>query len=111
MPSGWGYPGFTTAEAPDALKNLTTGIGNTAVGWRSLFTTDTHILNTAVGAGTLVLNNSDENTAVGAGPLLSTTQFGLIAEEVVKVHPDLVLDKDGNPFTMALRPGERDVAQ
>jgi ABC-type hemin transport system substrate-binding protein len=51
--------------------------------------------------GLTPLNNSDENTAVGAGPLLSTTQFGLIAEEVVKVNPDLVLlDKDGNPFTV-----------
>src|SRR5262249_37080119 len=30
-----------------------------------------------------------------------TAQFGLIAEEVVKVNPDLVLlDKDGNPFTV-----------
>jgi hypothetical protein len=28
-----GYPGFNTAEGQNALFNLTTGIGNTAVGW------------------------------------------------------------------------------
>src|SRR4051812_49185532 len=33
-----GYPDFTTAEGTNALKNLTTGAGNTAVGWYSLFT-------------------------------------------------------------------------
>jgi hypothetical protein len=32
-----GYPGFNTAEGDNALKNLTTGVGDTAVGWFSLF--------------------------------------------------------------------------
>ena len=32
-----GYPGFNTAEGQNALFNLTTGVGNTAVGWFSLW--------------------------------------------------------------------------
>ena len=31
------YPNFTTAEGCNALGLLTTGAGNTALGWRSLF--------------------------------------------------------------------------
>ena len=31
------YPNFTTAGGCDALNSLTTGAGNTALGWRSLF--------------------------------------------------------------------------
>ena len=39
-------------------------------------------------------------------------QFGLVAEDVEKVNPDLVVrDKEGKPYTRALRPSERDVAQ
>ena len=41
-----------------------------------------------------------------------TPQFGLIAEEVAKVNPALVLaDKEGKPYTGTLRSSERDVAQ
>ena len=41
-----------------------------------------------------------------------TPQFGLIAEEVAKVNPALVLrDKEGKPYKRSLRSGERDVAQ
>ena len=36
-PPDGGYPGFNTAEGQTALSALTTGIGNTAIGWRSLF--------------------------------------------------------------------------
>ena len=40
-----------------------------------------------------------------------TPQFGLVAEEVEKVNPDLVVrDKDGS-LHRALRRGKRDVAQ
>ena len=35
------YPNFTTAEGCDALSLLTTGAGNTGLGWRSLYL-DTH---------------------------------------------------------------------
>jgi hypothetical protein len=34
-PDGF-YPGFNTAEGQNALKNLSSGQGNTAVGWFSL---------------------------------------------------------------------------
>lgn len=64
------YPGFTTAEGCDALKFVTTGAANTAIGWRSLFSAGSSSFNTGVGAGTLVLNSSDANTAVGAAALL-----------------------------------------
>ena len=71
-----GYPGFNTAEGTNALKNLTTGVGDTAVGWYSLFSNTDGSLNTGVGAATLVLNVGDQstgdgvdNTAVGAAAL------------------------------------------
>ncbi len=35
VPDG-GYPGQNSAEGQNALKDLTTGSGNTAVGWFSL---------------------------------------------------------------------------
>lgn len=67
------YPGFTTAEGCQALQNLTTGSGNTGVGWRSLFVVADGSFNTGVGAGTLVLNTNNDNTAVGAVALLLNT--------------------------------------
>ena len=60
---------FNTAEGCDAL-NLGGGAGNTAIGWRSLFTDSTGNFNTGCGGGTLALNNGESNTAVGAGALL-----------------------------------------
>jgi hypothetical protein len=67
------YSNYTTAEGCDALGSLTTGAGNTGLGWRALFTDSTGSFNTGVGAGTLVLNNADSNTAVGAAALLLNT--------------------------------------
>jgi hypothetical protein len=61
------YPNFTTAEGCDALNFLTTGAGNTGLGWRSLFLDTIGNFNTGVGGGALALNNADSNTAVGAG--------------------------------------------
>ena len=72
-PPDGGYPGLTTAEGTNALKNLTSGVGNTAIGWYSLFASSTANFNTGVGAGTLIFNNADQNTATGAGALLSNT--------------------------------------
>jgi hypothetical protein len=43
------------------------------LGWRSLFSDTTGNFNTAVGAGTLVLNTADSNTAVGTAALLLNT--------------------------------------
>jgi Chaperone of endosialidase len=67
------YPNFTTAEGCDALNSLTTGAGNTGLGWRSLFLTTDGSFNTGVGVGALVLNNGSSNTAVGAVALLLNT--------------------------------------
>jgi len=64
------YPNFTTAEGCGALNSLTTGAANTALGWRSLFSTTDGSFNTGVGAGALVLNNGSSNTAVGVAALL-----------------------------------------
>jgi Chaperone of endosialidase len=67
------YPNFTTAEGCKALGSLTTGAGNTGVGWFSLFSNTTGNFNTGIGAGALALNNTDNNTAVGAGALFLNT--------------------------------------
>src|SRR5436853_5162675 len=69
-PSDGCYPGFTTAEGCNALKSLTSGAGNTGVGWYSLYSDTTHSYNTGVGAGALFLNNADSNTAVGTAAML-----------------------------------------
>src|SRR5437667_10530350 len=67
------YPGFTTAEGCNALKFLTSGAGNTGVGWYSLYVDTTGSYNTGLGAGALALNNADSNTAVGAAAMLLNT--------------------------------------
>jgi BclA C-terminal domain len=72
-PPDGGYPNFTTAEGHQALKNLTSGIGNSAFGWRSLFSVTTAGYNTGLGGGTLALNIADENTATGVASLILNT--------------------------------------
>ena len=67
------YTGFTTAEGCNSLQSLTTGVGNTGVGWYSLFANSIGSYNTAIGAGALDLNNADNNTATGAAALLLNT--------------------------------------
>ena len=69
-----GYPNLNTAEGQNALFSLTTGAGNTAVGWFSLKSNAEASFNTATGAGALLFNIADENTATGAGALLSNTE-------------------------------------
>src|SRR5436189_274766 len=51
------YPGFTTAEGCNALKLLTSGAGNTGLGWHSLSSNTSGNFNSGVGAGTLILTN------------------------------------------------------
>jgi hypothetical protein len=72
-PPDGGYAGGNTAEGQNALLNLTTGVDNTAVGFLSLSGMKDGKFNTALGAGTLLVNVADENTATGAGALLSNT--------------------------------------
>lgn len=72
-PPDGGYPNFTTAEGDNALKHLSSGVGNTAIGTFSLFEVSTGNFNTAVGAGSLDLNQADFNTATGAAALLFNT--------------------------------------
>ncbi|MGC2628025.1 MAG: tail fiber domain-containing protein [Candidatus Udaeobacter sp.] len=67
------YPNLTTAEGCGALNSLTTGAGNTALGWRSLLSTTDGSFNTGAGAGALALNNGSSNTAVGVAALLLNT--------------------------------------
>ena len=74
-PPDGGYPGFNTAEGQNALFSLTTGAGNTAVGWFSLQGVSEGSFNTATGAGALLFSTSDQNTAFGAAALLFNT-FG-----------------------------------
>jgi hypothetical protein len=72
-PPDGGYPGFNTAEGQNALKNLSTGQANTAVGWLSLFSTTNASFNTATGTGALLFNTAGNNTAFGAAALLFNT--------------------------------------
>ena len=73
-----GYPGFVTAEGQQALQLSTTGIANTGLGWRALFSVGAANFNTGVGAGALVLNHGDgdANTAVGVAALLLNGEGG-----------------------------------
>jgi len=72
-PPDGGYPNFTTAEGHQALQRLTSGIGNSAFGWRSLFSVTTASYNTGLGGGTLALNIAEQNTATGVASLLLNT--------------------------------------
>jgi hypothetical protein len=91
------YPGFTTAEGCGALNFLTTGAGNTGLGWRSLFVDTTGNYNTGLGAGALVLNNSDDNTAVGAAALLLNTA----GHDNTAVGTDALVHNDSGNFNTA----------
>jgi hypothetical protein len=71
------YPAFTTAEGCNALHQLLGGLGNTGVGWYSLFLAGDASFNTGVGAGTLALTSrtgvgldSNSNTALGTAAMI-----------------------------------------
>jgi hypothetical protein len=72
-PPDGGYSGFTTAEGQQALHSLTSGIGNSAFGWRSLFSVTTASYNTGLGGGTLALDTGEANTATGVASLILNT--------------------------------------
>ena len=67
-PPDGGYPNFNTAEGTDALFTLdvTTAIGNTAVGSDAMSETRTGASNTAVGASALFRNSANYSTGIGA---------------------------------------------
>ena len=60
-PPDGGYAGFNTAEGQMALFGLTTGTGNVAVGWASLYSDAGGSLNTAIGTAALLFNTADQN--------------------------------------------------
>jgi hypothetical protein len=71
-----GYPGFNMAEGQNALFNLTAGVGNTGVGWYSLWSDTDGSYNTAVGAGTLLFDVGNQSTGKEPKtPLLARQPF------------------------------------
>jgi Chaperone of endosialidase len=87
---------FCTADGTNALANAT-GVANSAFGWSALFSDVEAGFNTAVGAGALLFNNTDQNTAVGAAALLfNTSGFGNNA-----VGATAMLNNDSGSFNNA----------
>src|SRR5262249_22320927 len=95
------YPAFTTAEGCNALflVDPANGIGNTAVGWYSLFLANGAAFNTGVGAGALALTTAlppgapTNDTAVGTAAMLLNTS----GEDNVAVGTDaLLFNNDGS---------------
>ena len=70
-------PGSISAGNPAdgqlALLSLTTGIYNSAFGFYAALSISDQSFDTAVGAGTLLLDTAGTNTAVGAGALFSNS--------------------------------------
>ena len=97
-PPDGGYPNLTTSEGTNALQNLTTGAGNTGVGWRALFSAGGANFNTGVGAGALVLNTGDSNTAVGTATLLLNTT----ASQNTAVGTGALVFNDTGPLNTAV---------
>ncbi len=92
------YPNYTTAEGCNALQFLGAGVGNTGIGWYSLFLAGDANFNTGVGGGALALNTADSNTAVGAGALLLNTTD----EQNVAVGTDALVLNDSGSFNNAV---------
>jgi hypothetical protein len=91
-------PNFTTAKGCDALYDLTTGIGNTGLGWHALKENADASFSTGIGAGALSANNGESNTAVGAAALLVNST----GTENTAVGTDaLGLNNTGNDNTAA----------
>ena len=121
-PPDGGYPRFNTAEGQNALLNLSTGVGNAAVGWYSLFSNTDGSYNTALGAGTLLFNVGDQstgdgtqNTAIGTAALLfntagtGNTALGVLTlennstgDDNTAVGAGALLNNEDGPFNTAV---------
>jgi hypothetical protein len=88
---------FSTVQGEDSLT-FNTGAGNSAFGWRSLFSNIDGSFNTGVGGGALVLNNGTSNTAVGAAALLLNTS----GTENVAVGTDAMVFNDSGSENNAI---------
>ncbi len=69
-------PRLTRRKGATLCLNVTGGVGDTGVGWYSLFIVGNGSFDTGVGAGALALTSgagSDSNTAVGAAAMLLNT--------------------------------------
>jgi len=69
--------------------SLTTGVGNTGVGWYSLFSNTTGQFNTGVGAGALALSNTDNVAQQQKGMEVLTAQLKEQAAQIQKVSAQL----------------------
>jgi len=97
------YPAFTTAEGCSALALLGGGLGNTAVGWYSLFSANEASFNTGVGAGALALTSAasataTNNTAVGTAAMLLNTD----GTDNTAVGTDALLFNESGGFNNAV---------
>jgi trimeric autotransporter adhesin len=86
------YPGFTTAEGCRALESLTTGTGNTGLGFWSLILNTDGNNNTGVGAQSLAMNDGSLNTAVGVVSLV----FNMTGNENTAVGAQTLPFNDGD---------------
>jgi hypothetical protein len=95
---------LNTADGDRALPSAT-GVGNSAFGAFSQFSNSTANFNTAVGAGSLDLNNADSNTAVGTAALLlntsgagprTGTQNTAVGTAALEVNSGGSLDSEGS---------------
>jgi len=90
------YPSFNTAEGCQTLQFAPFGIGNTALGWRSLFAPNDGSFNTGTGAGALVLTQGSANTGVGTAAVL----LNVLGSRITGVGAAALLndtgDTDGN---------------
>lgn len=69
-----GYPNQNTAEGTDALLTVTTGTGNTAIGFQTLELNTTGNRNTVTGSNALLFNRTgSDNTANGFYALQNNT--------------------------------------
>src|SRR5262249_8444859 len=101
------YAGFTTAEGCNALLLVdpANGIGNTAVGWYSLFEAHAASCNPGVGAGALALTthvpgagSDTNNAAVGTAAMMLNTA----GTDNVAVGTDALVLNDTGSFNNAV---------